>query len=346
MAFREFGDQVERVGDFAAVLVENVNSTGGHHLVRELGLAPADVERRDHVVEEVGRDAARIVPVFAEAEEAVGVEIPFRGAAQPHFPVDVIIAFALGPGVRIDLPVPFTFDRVAMIGPLAHYQLADHPVLDGLAGLPPLVAGGRLRADLHDAVRGLCRLIKPLGLLDGASHGLFAINVLAGLHRLDGDRRVPVVRRGDDHGVDVLAGDHFAVIERGQFGLAELLGIVQPFAVNVANSDHLRGARGFAELYRPPHHAGASPPEPDAADVDAVVRAQNPRVDVGVVDRRGAGGGYAGFDEVSACGLLSHTNLLRNPRSNEFIRYYVACAFIIPWCCDATCATPREKCLL
>src|SRR5262245_19840158 len=202
-----------------------------------------------------------------------------------------------------------------MIRPLAHYQLTDHPVLDGLAGLPPLVTGGRLRADLDDAVCGLGRLVKPLGLLDGASHGLFAINVLAGLHRLDGDRRVPMVGRGDDHGVDVLAGDHLAVIERGQFGLAGLFGLVQSFAVNVANGDYLRGARVFTDFHRPPHHAGASPAEADAADVDAVVRAQNPRVDVGVVDSRGASRGYTCLDEVSACGLFSHTSLLRKWRA-------------------------------
>src|SRR5262249_25206365 len=108
-----------------------------------------------------------------------------------------------------------------------------------------------------------------------------------------------------------------------------------------------RAVRLFFSFYTPHLLLGApAPADADAADVDAVVRAQNPRVDIGVVDRRGARRGYTCLDEVSACGLLSHTSLLRNPRSNEFIRYYVACAFIIPWCCDATCATPREKCLL
>ena len=37
---------------------------------------------------------------------------------------------------------------------------------------------------------------------------------------------------------------------------------------------------------------------------------KNPRVHVGVIDRRSARGGHTGLDEVSACGLLSHTSLL------------------------------------
>src|SRR5262249_11810438 len=96
----------------------------------------------------------------------------------------------------------------------------------------------------------------------------------------------------------------------GNLGLAEILGPVQPFAVNVAYGDHLRRLGIFADLHHPPHVAGTAPAEADAADVDAIVRAQNPRVDVGMIDRRSARGDYTGLDEVSACGLVSHTSLL------------------------------------
>src|SRR5262249_58148401 len=63
----------------------------------------------------------------------------------------------------------------------------------------------------------------------------------------------------------------------------------------------------------PPHAPAApAPADADAADVDPIIRAQNPRVDVCVIDRRSARRGYTGLDEVSACGLLSHTSLLGN----------------------------------
>ena len=55
-------------------------------------------------------------------------------------------------------------------------------------------------------------------------HGLFDVEILAGLAGIDGDWRVPVVRRGDDHRVDVVVPKHLAVIRiflriaAGEFG--------------------------------------------------------------------------------------------------------------------------------
>ena len=108
--------------------------------------------------EQVGGDAARVIPILAEAEEAVGIEGALGRWAQPHLPVDVVVALAVGAGCLVDGPVPFAFHRVAVVGALAHDHLADHAVGDGLLGLPPLVGGGGLRAHLQDA----------LGLLHGA----------------------------------------------------------------------------------------------------------------------------------------------------------------------------------
>src|SRR4029078_3500641 len=47
---------------------------------------------------------------------------------------------------------------------------------------------------------------------DRVGHRLLDVDVLAGLHRLDGHLLVPVVRRGHDHGVDVLAGADVLVV--------------------------------------------------------------------------------------------------------------------------------------
>ena len=50
----------------------------------------------------------------------------------------------------------------------------------------------------------------PLG--DGQRRRLLQVDVLAVLHRGDRDQRVPVIRRADDDGVDVLVGEQLAVV--------------------------------------------------------------------------------------------------------------------------------------
>ena len=57
MAFGIFGDQMERVRHFALV-VEGVVAAGSHHFTRILRLVPANVQRRNNVEEQIGRDAA------------------------------------------------------------------------------------------------------------------------------------------------------------------------------------------------------------------------------------------------------------------------------------------------
>src|SRR5205814_704142 len=46
----------------------------------------------------------------------------------------------------------------------------------------------------------------------GVGERLFDVDVLAGLQRVDRYRLVPVIGRGDDHGVDVAAVEHLTVI--------------------------------------------------------------------------------------------------------------------------------------
>src|SRR5206468_10113948 len=109
----------------------------------------------DHVVEEVGGGPPGIVPVLAEAEEAVGVPWPRGSVAEPHLPVHEIVPLAVGARGGIDRPVPLALVGVAVVRALAHQELAGHPVLDRLARLPPLVGAGGLRADLEHAAADL-----------------------------------------------------------------------------------------------------------------------------------------------------------------------------------------------
>src|ERR1700716_3115895 len=98
MARRIIGDQVERIRNFALVL-ENVDAASARYARGKLRLAPADVERRDYVIEKVGGDAARIIPVLAEAEEAIAIIGALRRRAEPRLPIDVVVALAVRTGL-------------------------------------------------------------------------------------------------------------------------------------------------------------------------------------------------------------------------------------------------------
>ena len=50
-----------------------------------------------------------------------------------------------------------------------------------------------------------CGFDERLAVVDMLHHRLFAVDVLAGVHGVDGDILVPVVGRGDDDGVDIRA---------------------------------------------------------------------------------------------------------------------------------------------
>ena len=139
---------------------------------------------------------------------------------------------------------------------------AQRPRPDRLANQPGLLAGlpevAHLRADL--GLGG--RAADHAGFVDRVGQRLLAVHVLAHLEGHHRHRRVDVVRRGHDHGVDVLAGlQHLAIIgiERG---LGERLGVVlQGPLVRIAEGDDVMAAADAADV------AGAHAADADAGDV-------------------------------------------------------------------------------
>ena len=72
------------------------------------------------------------------------------------------------------------------------------------------------------------------------NHGLFAIDVFARLHRIDGGLLVPMVGGGDDNGIDILASQDLAVVACGEDVVApNLLAVRQPSVVTVGHGDKL-----------------------------------------------------------------------------------------------------------
>src|SRR4029434_7725658 len=101
MALRVIRRESESVRDFTLVL-EDIDPAVAGYAIWELRLAPADVERRHHVIEKVGGNPAGVVPVLAEAEEAVGVDLALGPLPKPHLPIDEVIALRIRSRTRID----------------------------------------------------------------------------------------------------------------------------------------------------------------------------------------------------------------------------------------------------
>ena len=79
-----------------------------------------------------------------------------------------------------------------------------------------------LRADLHHLAGLLDGGDELLAFVDGQRQRLFAIDVLAGFERRQGDGRVPVVGRADRHGFDIVAIEQLAIVLE-DLGLGEVL---------------------------------------------------------------------------------------------------------------------------
>ena len=93
-------------------------------------------------------------------------------------------------------------------------HLADAAVADDLDGLAEASAelAPLLAADLeNDRILGDgVHDLPPFG--NAVRQRLLAIDVLPGVGRQDAGDRMPMVRRGDHHGVDLLVGEQFAEV--------------------------------------------------------------------------------------------------------------------------------------
>ena len=109
------------------------------------------------------------------------------------------------------------------------------------------------------------------------AHGLFEVDVLAFVHRVERDAGVPVIRRGDNHGVHVRASQHFAVIEIP--GRLELLRrLLLALLIDVAHGDNLTGALVFiAELLKGGRDVVTAATDTDHSNVDLVVSPDDAR---------------------------------------------------------------------
>ena len=173
--------------------------------------------------------AVAVVPVpVPVVVEAIAVERPLRRGPEPHVVVHLRqVRRVVGRLVVRGVDVQLVLSRPAAIGPSGylpiagprleaqaarHVDLADPAVLHELDRLDHRRPAAVHRADLHDLVVALRGVDHLPAFPHGVRRGLLDVDVLAGLQRPDGRERVPVVRHGDDDGVDVLVVEDAAEV--------------------------------------------------------------------------------------------------------------------------------------
>ena len=131
--------------------------------------------------------------------------VDFRSLSQPGVPVDVggRVGFLEGSALGS------TADVTGYLLDLSDPALPDDPN-GGKKSLTHIAS--LLGAYLENPSGFLGYLADLLALLDGKGEGLFAINVLACLHGLNGDSGVPMVRSTNRYKVNVLALQNLPVI--------------------------------------------------------------------------------------------------------------------------------------
>src|SRR5207249_1872352 len=78
-----------------------------------------------------------------------------------------------------------------------------------------VLRGTLLHADLAHAIVLTRRFDNQRSFIDRSSKRLLDIDVAAGVQRVNRDRRVPVIRSGNQHGIDLLALEQLAMVTEG-----------------------------------------------------------------------------------------------------------------------------------
>ncbi len=190
--------------------------------------------------EQVPGKALAVVAETPPAKKAHGIERPFRRRPQKRIPVDGLLAGirrnGINPGASGRVAVPLRVNGVHLAQPSRGKNLSRLGVEDG---------ADALAAGLEDAPTGLNRVDHREAVGHGVGHGLFAIDIFAGVHGGNGNPAVPVVGRADDDGVDIFARQNLFVIPGGEdLGAVHFFHVREAAVVAIAGRHQLCEASG------------------------------------------------------------------------------------------------------
>ena len=157
-------------------------------------------------------------------------------------------------------------------------------------------------------------------------HGLLAVDILAGVHGVDGGLLVPVVGGGDEDGVDVLAGEDLAVVAGGEEVVAvDLFHVGEAAVVAVGDGDELDAG----DLHGPAGVALALDAGTDESEVDVVVGGGSiSHVGEGIGEDRELAG--EGLRRGHARGLKEHPAIETRHALLSLFRLRLECVGTIP----------------
>ena len=190
-----------------------------------------------------------------------------RGGAEPQVVVEIF-------GHRHGLGIAAGFVSGGY-GDLHVLEAADTAVAHKLRGTVHML----VRAALAVRPERYPRLLRGIGeraaLRDGEGQWFLATDVLAGAHRGQRHRHVPVIRRADQHRIDIVARDDIAPIAMCGAVLVAVVFVDGPFRIahppriHIADGGHVAVGR-FEE--RTEVGVEGLAPHTDHADTDAVGR--------------------------------------------------------------------------
>lgn len=254
-------DGLNGVGRFPDALGgKPVADTGGGGWMVKAENPVHDVDLVDH---EVSKDAAAEIPEPAPLAEAVRIEILSACGAEPGLPID---------GAGIDGVLLGGARGIAIPGDVGFVDLADLAGENEVAALFHVRHAALLGTDLDDA-SGVTGSLEN-GLLFGAGVGkrLFHVHVLACAASGYGEWDVLMIGRSDDDGIDIFAGEEFAVVRSGKgAGSGDLTRLFEVFPPDIADG----GKAGVGEALNVADESLGAAPGADAADVQGFVCAED-----------------------------------------------------------------------
>src|SRR5712692_3237872 len=207
--FRRLGTEVQAEvdGDFAVLEERGVNvghvaavfpakdAAAGEDALGRLVEAEHEHHAADEMNEEIAGDSGTVFLPAAPAREIFWrhVWIPglVRGGALPGFPIESLWGEIEGRGI-----FPGAGGIVAAEGAFDHHQVADGALRDEFLGFGAEDGADALRTDLDDAAGSFTGFDHFEAIGGRVRHGLFAVDIFAGVDGVDDDLLVPVVGNG------------------------------------------------------------------------------------------------------------------------------------------------------
>ena len=224
---------MEEVVGMRFIRADNLVGAALIHVKTPLGnvkvvCTPVAVVSGSDIVVKTPEHHLRIALVHSARSETVGVRTPLR-RTEPHVPIDIRIGCAFNGGLFGLVEETDGMGRsakllsaTAVVG-VHILHIADETVAHyhhRRAELRPATLHG---ARLEHAIVLLLGSHYLAGFIDVERKRLFAVDVLAGLHRFDGHIRMPVVGRCNADHVDIRVLDHITEIGVRRADICNLL---------------------------------------------------------------------------------------------------------------------------